>query len=87
MSDNLLKQENVNYVVADFVAPTRELRSIYEPHFCVWMDTIKEGRFEDTNKAWQIPQEDEYNIRITEFNPVEEEAHRLCNLILKHPQG
>ena len=86
MSDNLLEQESVEYVVADFVAPTRELRAIYEPHFCVWMDTITEGRFEDTNKAWQVPKEDEYNIRITEFNS-DIEAEKLCNLILKQTRG
>jgi len=85
MADNLL-EDRVDYVVADFVAPTRELRAIYEPHFCVWMDTITEGRFEDTNKAWQVPQADEYNIRITEFNS-DIEAEKLCNLILKHPRG
>ena len=29
--------------------------------------------------------EDEYNERITQFNPVEEEAQRVWNLIPKHP--
>ncbi len=85
MSDNLL-EDRVDYVVADFVAPTRELRAIYEPQFCIWMDTITEGRFEDTNKAWQVPQEEEYNIRITEFNS-DIEAEKLCNLILKQTRG
>jgi hypothetical protein len=50
------------------------------------MDTIEEGRFEDTNKAWRVPTDNEYNDRITQFNPVEEEAQRICNLILKHQQ-
>ena len=61
MADNLLNDESVKYVIADFVAPTTELRAIYEPQFAVWMDTIEEGRFEDTNKAWRVPTEDEYN--------------------------
>lgn len=87
MSDDLLQNKNVQYVVADFVAPTSELRAIYEPQFSVWMDTIEEGRFEDTNKAWRVPTDNEYNVRITEFNPVEEEATRLCELIQKHPRG
>jgi adenylylsulfate kinase len=86
MSDNILEEGRVQYVVSDFVAPTAELRAIYEPHFAVWMDTITEGRFEDTNKVWQVPTDNEYNDRITQFNPVEEEAQRICNLILKHQQ-
>ena len=87
MADDLLANNNVQYVVADFVAPTQELRAIYEPQFAVWMDTIMVGRYEDTNKAWKVPTEQEYQHRITEFNPVEQEAQRLCNLILKHQQG
>lgn len=87
MSDDLLQNKNVQYVVADFVAPTSELRAIYEPQFAVWMDTIEEGRFEDTNKAWRVPADNEYNLRITEFNSVQEEATRLCELIQKHPRG
>jgi adenylylsulfate kinase len=87
MADNLLEDGRVQYVVSDFVAPTRELRAIYQPDYAIWMDTIKEGRFEDTNKAWQVPQQDEYQLTITEFVPVEQEAQRVCNLILNHLRG
>lgn len=87
MADDLLVNNHTRYVVADFVAPTSELRAIYEPHFAVWMDTIMVGRYEDTNKAWKIPTEQEYHYRITQFNPVQQEAHRVCNLILNHPRG
>lgn len=86
MADSLLENENIQYVIADFIAPTQDLRAIYEPQFAVWMDTIAEGRFEDTNKAWRVPTENEYNVRITEFNPVHEEAEQLCQLIQKHQQ-
>ena len=87
MADDLLKNDNVKYVIADFIAPTSELRAVYEPQFAVWMDTIVEGRFEDTNKAWRVPTEEEYNDRIIQFNRVREEAERLWNLIQKHQQG
>ena len=39
--------------VADFVCPTEEARTQFAPNYTVWMDTIKEGRFEDTNKMFQ----------------------------------
>lgn len=84
MADDLLANQNVNYVIADFVAPTKELRAIYEPQFAIFMDTITAGRFEDTNKAWQAPDETEYDVRITEFKPVDSEAERLCELIREY---
>lgn len=87
MSDNLLEDGRVQYVVADFVAPTKELRAIYQPEYAIWMDTIKEGRFEDTNKVWQAPSEDEYHYKVSEFILVEEEVQKLCNLILNQTRG
>ena len=41
--------------VADFVCPTEETRKEFSADFTVWMDTIKEGRFEDTNKLFEKP--------------------------------
>ena len=52
------------YVIADFVCPLPEMRSNYNPHFTVWVDTITEGRFEDTNRVFVAP--DYYNVRVTE---------------------
>lgn len=52
------------YVIADFVCPLPEMRGIYDPHFTVWVDTVTESRYEDTNKAFVQP--DHYNIRVTE---------------------
>ena len=43
-------------VVADFVCPTDATRKHFKPDFTVWMDTIKEGRFDDTNKIFETPQ-------------------------------
>ena len=44
-----------NIVVADFVCPTEHLRTIFNPDAIVWMDTIKEGRFADTNNIFEPP--------------------------------
>ena len=48
--------------VADFVCPTEEARLEFDPDFTVWMDTIKEGRFEDTNKMFQPPAKADYIV-------------------------
>ena len=45
------------YAICDFVCPTYETQSLLAGDIIIWMDTIKEGRFEDTNKIFQRPQE------------------------------
>ena len=50
MADFALKlKEDGNFVVADFVCPTPAARALFPADFIIWVDTIKEGRFEDTN--------------------------------------
>ena len=48
--------------VTDFICPTEEARRAFDPDFTVWMDTIKEGRYEDTNKMFQKPLSCDYHI-------------------------
>ena len=55
-----------NYVVADFVCPTKEARKLFGADFTIWMDTIKEGRFEDTNNIFVKP--DKVDFHVTEWN-------------------
>ena len=54
---------NNRTVVADFVCPTEKTREHFGADYVIWMDTIKEGRFEDTNKMFEEPTE--YNTRVT----------------------
>ena len=49
------KQEG-HYVVADFICPTPEARSLFPADYIIWVDTIKEGRFEDTNQMFVKPE-------------------------------
>ena len=42
--------------VVDFVCPTQQTRDEFNPDYTVWMDTIKEGRYEDTNKMFEKPE-------------------------------
>ena len=51
------------YVVADFICPTPEARNLFPADFIVWVDTIKEGRFDDTNKMFVKP--DKYDFHVT----------------------
>ena len=54
------------YAIADFVAPLKEMRDIYNADYTVWVDTIQQGRFDDTNKLFIYP--DNYNMRVTTQN-------------------
>ena len=56
-----LKSEG-NYVVADFVCPTPEARSLFPADFVIWVDTIKEGRFDDTNKMFVKPTKYDFHV-------------------------
>jgi len=49
--------------VADFVCPTEEARTQFAPNYTVWMDTIKQGRFKDTNKIFKAPTHVDYHVR------------------------
>ncbi len=50
------------YVIADFIAPTPEARSLFPADFLVWVDTIKEGRFEDTNQMFVSPKNFDFHV-------------------------
>ena len=57
-----LKEQN-NYVVADFICPTPEARNLFPADYIIWVDTIREGRFDDTNKMFVKP--DKYDFHVT----------------------
>jgi len=60
------EKENNRVVICDFVCPTRETRKNFNPDITIWMNTITEGRFEDTNKMFEKPTNVDFHI--TEMN-------------------
>ena len=52
------------FAICDFVAPLPEQRDLFDAAWTVWVDTISEGRFEDTNQIFVPPEK--YNFRVTE---------------------
>lgn len=55
---------DMDYVICDFVAPLVEMRNNFKADWTVWVDTIREGRYADTNKMFVEPEV--YDFRITE---------------------
>ena len=66
-----------DFVICDFVAPLVEMRENYKADWTIWVDTIDQGRFDDTNKAFIPPEV--YDFRITEQN-----ADKWAEFIGKH---
>jgi adenylylsulfate kinase len=70
-----LKEEG-NDVGADFICPTPEARNLFPADYIIWVDTIKEGRFDDTNKMFIKP--DKFNFQVTT-----QDAKKWAPIILK----
>jgi len=52
-----------SYVIADFICPTPEARNLFPADYIVWVDTIKKGRFDDTNQMFVKPEK--YDCHVT----------------------
>ena len=64
MAEVALKLKNEgNNVIADFICPTPEARKLFPADYIVWVDTIKKGRFEDTNQMFVNPEK--YDCHVT----------------------
>ena len=63
MADFAVKIKNEGYyVIADFVAPTPEARKLFPADYIIWVDTIKKGRFEDTNQMFVNPEKFDFKV-------------------------
>ena len=63
MADFALKlKKDGNNVIADFICPTPEARALFPSDYIIWVDTIKEGRFDDTNKMFVKPEKFDFHV-------------------------
>ena len=60
LADGVVKAGKI--AVADFIAPTRKARAEFDADYTVWMDTILEGRYDDTNAMFQKPNNCDYHV-------------------------
>lgn len=61
LADGVVKAGRI--AVADFVCPTEQARAEFNADYVVWMDTIQEGRFEDTNRIFEPPTKVNYHVK------------------------
>jgi adenylylsulfate kinase len=52
--------------LCDFVAPTASARKTFNADFIIWLDTIDESRFEDTNALFEWPTQ--FDLRLADWN-------------------
>ena len=63
MSDSAVKLKSEgNNVIADFICPTPEARSLFPADCTIWVDTIKKGRFDDTNAMFVKPENYDFHV-------------------------
>ena len=80
LSDGIVKAGKI--AIADFICPTKAAREQFNADFIIWMDTIKEGRFEDTNKMFEPLEKDEYDYHVSGWF---DNTHReLVNVVSKY---
>ena len=84
LSDGVVKAGKI--AIADFVCPTEAARAEFSADFTVWMDTIKEGRFEDTNKMFQTPEHYDYHVSAW-FDDTHEQLAKVVSKYMKAQNG
>jgi predicted ATPase len=79
----LISKQGVAPVIVDFVCPTSLTRAAFgKPDILIWVDRIKQGRFEDTNKMWEDPES--FDARIPADYTVEQEANYIIKKFNLH---
>ena len=66
-ADKFIKEGH--HVVADFICPLPKSRELFNADYIVWVDTIKAGRFDDTNAMFIKPEK--YDCHVTTQNAKE----------------
>lgn len=72
----LALESTTRVVICDFVAALAEQRTALEYDRLVWVDTIRSGRFVDTNAAFVPPTE--YDMRIDT-----QDAHKWADVVIQ----
>ena len=76
----LARDSKTDYVICDFVCPTKLAYALFEPQHIIWMDTINQSKYEDTNQIFTPPTQ--YDFRVTEKDAVkyaEDIARKIIN--------
>ena len=62
IAEQFKKEGNYDYLVADYICPTPQTRKLFNADYVIWINTIKEGRFDDTNKMFVKPEKFDFEV-------------------------
>ena len=62
IAEKFKKEGNYDYLVADYICPTPQTRKLFNADYIVWINTIKKGRFDDTNKMFVKPEKFDFEV-------------------------
>lgn len=77
------EKDSGRWVLCDFICPTNHYRNLFDADISIWVDTIREGRFDDTNKMFEFPSMVDYKI---EKFLSDEEIKKLANMIINESE-
>lgn len=78
----LADDSSFEYVICDFVAPTKEIRDIFSADYTIWMNTEQKSIYIDTDRIFEKPKYNECDY-IVEIKNVESTVKHAVDDILK----
>jgi adenylylsulfate kinase len=70
-----------SYTIIDFVCPLEEMRKMVKPDWIIWMDTIDEGPYENTNRIFEEPTQYDFRITSKSADFYQAEIKVICDYI------
>ena len=79
---DLCNKSDTEINMVDMVAPLPEMRTTLDADWLIWMHTIEEGRFEDTNKAFVAPDIKQVNMKFPKWG-TDRDAQDIVSMVLE----
>lgn len=79
---DLAADSYADIVICDFVCPLKEYRALFKDACRVFIHTSDKGRFEDTNKLFEVPSADEYDFDLSSFDLIDLAVDSIVKFIL-----
>jgi len=67
--------------IADFICPTEETRTAFNPTFTIWVDRIEASKYDDTNQMFVPPRR--FDVRVSRGGTPDEWAQRIAYRLRK----
>ena len=83
LADKIIKKGN--HVICDFVCPTIQTRKIFNADITIWMNTVSQSKYEDTNQIFVPPmlangEEVDFDIREFDADTWAQTIHSILKL-------